>query len=304
MSDFTTNFHFLRPAALLLVPVGALLWAWWRRRADPLRGWRDQIDRDLLQALRTDGEHRTSLHGFALPLGWLLAALAVAGPTWKPEPSPFADDASPLVVLLKADLTMDATDPAPSRIERAGLKLADLAQARRGQPLGLIAYAGSAHLVLPPTRDTAIVAGMAAEISPSIMPVPGDRLDLALARARDLLAGQGGSVLVVADSIDTDPALLEKPQDLSIQILAINSPGSSQEASTTAAGRSLGATVTALAPDDRDIDAIVRRAARPPVARAGEGGTRWQEAGYWLVPVIALLTLAGFRREQETEVTA
>ena len=61
---------------------------------------------------------------------------------------------------------MESPDPAPSRIERAHLKIADLADIRKGQPLGLIAYAGSSHLVLPPTRDTAVVAQMAAEISP------------------------------------------------------------------------------------------------------------------------------------------
>ena len=124
-------------------------------------------------------------HGPArwLLVGWLLAVVAVAGPTWRLEPSPFADDATPLMILLKADISMETPDPAPSRLERARLKIADLAAARKGQPLGLIAYAGSAHLVLPPTRDTAVVAQMAAEISPEIMPVPGDRLDLALRKA-------------------------------------------------------------------------------------------------------------------------
>jgi Ca-activated chloride channel family protein len=39
--------------------------------------------------------------------------VAVAGPTWKPEPSPFADDATPLMVLLKADSSMRQPDPAP-----------------------------------------------------------------------------------------------------------------------------------------------------------------------------------------------
>ena len=134
-----------------------------------------------------------------------MAIVAIAGPTWRLEPSPFADDVTPLMILLKADVSMMQPDPAPSRLERARLKIADLGEARKGQPLGLIAYAGSAHLVLPPTRDTATVAQMAAEISPDIMPISGDRLDLALREAVRVLAeGQsGGGIVVLADAVDT-----------------------------------------------------------------------------------------------------
>ena len=66
----------------------------------------------------------------------------------------------------------------------ARLKIADFAAERTGQPLGLVAYAGSAHLVLPPTRDTSVVATMAAEISPAIMPKRGDDLAGALVARR------------------------------------------------------------------------------------------------------------------------
>ena len=130
----------------------------WQRRSDPLRGWREQIAPELLEALVVGRESAKSSQALWLLVSWLVAIVAIAGPTWRLEPSPFADDATPLMILLKADLSMMQPDPAPSRLERARLKIADLAEARKGQPLGLIAYAGSAHLVLPPTRDTAVVA--------------------------------------------------------------------------------------------------------------------------------------------------
>ena len=50
--------------------------------------------------------------------------------------------------------------------------------------------------------------------------------------------------------------------------------------------------------------AIVRRAARAPVARRGEQGGRWQEAGYWLAPLVGLLALASFRRGEHDEAPA
>jgi len=56
--------------------------------------------------------------------------------------------------------------------------------------------------------------------------------------------------------------------------------------------------------DDEDVTALARRAASTPVARRGEQGGRWQEAGYRLVPLVSLIFLAGFRREKNAEVSA
>ena len=41
---------------------------------------------------------------------------------------------------------------------------------------GLIAYAGSAHLVLPPTTDGTVVTTMASALAPDVMPRQGDAL--------------------------------------------------------------------------------------------------------------------------------
>jgi Ca-activated chloride channel family protein len=308
MSAMLTQFQFIRPLVLLLVAVVLAVWWLWRRSSDPLRGWREQIEPELLKALIVGRESAKRGPARWLILAWLLAVVAAAGPTWRLEPSPFADDATPLMVLLKADVSMDTPDPAPSRLQRAQLKIADLAKARKGLPMGLIAYAASAHLVLPPTRDTAVVAQMAAEISPDIMPRPGDGLDLALKEAARVLVegNRGGSIVVLADSVDTEIASLQALDlSMSVQFLAVNAPNSSQSDSLHAAARVLGATVEPLSLQDADVAAIVRRAASTPVAVRGEQGGRWQEAGYWILPLIGLLVLAGYRREaQAAEVPA
>ena len=303
------SLHFIRPGWLLLAPLAVALWWLWQRRSDPLRGWREQIAPDLLEALVVGRESIKSGNARWLLVAWLVAIVAIAGPTWRLEPSPFADDVTPLMILLKADVSMMQPDPAPSRLERARLKIADLGEARKGQPLGLIAYAGSAHLVLPPTRDTATVAQMAAEISPDIMPISGDRLDLALREAVRVLAeGQsGGSIVVLADAVDTDPAALaalRKDISIPVQFLAINAPESSQSDSLRAAAKTLGADVEQIDVEGKDITAIVRHAASAPIAKSGQQGERWQEAGYWLVPLIGLIVLASFRREESEEESA
>ncbi len=306
MSVLSGDFHFIRPLWLLLVPLAVALWWLWQREADPLRGWRRQIAAELLEALVTGRSGGKRWRAWPLLAVWLLGLVAVAGPTWQLEPSPFADDASPLMILLKADASMEQADLAPSRLERARLKIADLAERRKGQPLGLIAYAGSAHLVLPPTRDTAIVASMAAEIAPGIMPEPGDRLDLALEQAQRVLAegARGGSVVVLADAVDTDPALLEPVAEefaVVLQFLALNVPGSSEDQSLRAAARRLSADVEAFSIEEEDVAAIVRRAARTPDALRGEQGGQWQEAGYWLVLPLTLLVLAALCRRETAE---
>lgn len=117
--SFLGDFHFIRPAWLLLVPVAA--WLWWRLRQfqDPLRGWRAVMDEKLLEAMRVGEDARSGWRGVGLMAAWLIGVIAVAGPTWKPEPSPFADDPVPVMLVLKAGETMELSDLTPSRMERA-----------------------------------------------------------------------------------------------------------------------------------------------------------------------------------------
>ena len=195
------DFHFIRPAWLLLAPVVIGIWWLARQSQDPLRGWRAMMDPELLAALTVGRAGRDRWRGAGLLAAWLLAVVAAAGPTWRPEPSPFADDPVPIMLVLKANETMEQADLMPNRMERARLKVADLAAERKGQPLGLVTYAGTAHLVLPPTRDTSLVATMAAEISPEIMPKEGDDLAGALQVAARTLGDKGGSIVVFADTV-------------------------------------------------------------------------------------------------------
>jgi Ca-activated chloride channel family protein len=306
--SFLAEFHFLRPLWLLAVPAAA--WLWWRLRVlrDPLAGWRVLIERPLLDALTVGVDRRRRWRGVGLLVAWLAAILSLAGPTWRPEPSPFADDPVPVMVVLRAGESMNAEDLAPSRMERARLKVADLAAARSGQPLGLVAYAGSAHLVLPPTRDTALVATLAEEVAPAIMPVDGDDLAAALELADRTLGGQGGSIVVIADTValEDDPALaaFRSQHSGNVRFLAVARSGTSELEALEHAASTLDAGLTLLTPDDSDIEALVRAVARTPRAVGATGGSvRWAEDGWWLVPLVAMLLLASFRRDGAREAT-
>jgi len=297
------DFHFIRPLWLLLGPVVA--WLWWlgRKRQDSLLGWRAVMDSDLLKVLTVGEDQGQRWRGAGWLAGCLLAVVASAGPTWRPEPSPFADDPVPVMLVLRAGDSMDQSDLLPSRMERARLKIADFAAAREGQPLGLVAYAGSAHLVLPPTRDTTVVAAMATEIGPDIMPEPGDDLAGALRLAERTLGTGGGSIVVIADTVadGSEQALVEfrAQSRIPVHMLGVARVETPEWEALRSAASVLSARVIPMMPGSEDIEDLVKRTARAPVAVGAVGeGTRWAESGWGLVPWIALLSLVTFRRVQ------
>lgn len=294
--------HLLRPLWLWsLVPAG-LIWLGLWRLQDRVSEWKKLIDPHLLEHLLVEKQRRRRLRPIHLaPIVWLLCAVALAGPTWEREPSPFADDQAGLMVLLKAGSTMNATDVQPSRLERAKHKLTDLLEQREGAATGLIAYSGSAHLVMPLTRDRRIVNAMAAEISPDIMPVDGDALGEALEQAARVFdrAGVPGSVLVIADAVSPSQAdgLAASPPDLRVQFLAVIPPNAPIDSGLEQAARAMNATITQLSIDQSDVERIARTAQTEfRAAPMDEGGDTWKDAGYYLAPLIALVALAWSRK--------
>ncbi len=290
-------FHLERPLWLLALIPAAILWRLARRSSDPVQQWRCVIDPALLPYLLTGNDRRARI----LPADWLfagcvVAAIAIAGPVWQREPSPFAEAKPPVAIVLRVTPSMLTEDLAPTRLDRARQKLADILAAREGASTALIAYAGSAHLVLPPTPDSAVILDLAKALSPEIMPKQGDDLAGALALARRALAGigQGGAILLLAD--ETLPGSVESLPAGSppVTILALRD---AESAGLAEVAKTLGGTVVPTTPDQADVAAIVRRLDRGDNAAgiAGEGD-HWSEAGYWLVPILGLLALPWFRR--------
>jgi Ca-activated chloride channel family protein len=307
--------HFLRPWWLLaLVPVLLLVWVI-RRQQDAARSWRGLVAPHLLPYLLTGGEPQRRLQpAHLLLVVWLLTTLAVAGPAWRHEPAPFAEDTAALVLAIKVTPTMLAQDIQPSRLARAAQKIRDLLAQRPGTQTALVAYAGSAHLVLPLTRDASLIESFAAELSPGVMPVEGDVAGQALALANQQLqkSRQDGSILLVTDSVAAEqlPLLTAHHQSggAPVHILAVAAesgaplPPDSPPAPAldrTAMGKAAhaaAATLTIVSPDASDVQRLVRHLATSIVAASPkDADQRWQDAGYWLVPVVALLALAWFR---------
>jgi Ca-activated chloride channel homolog len=293
-----TALHFLRPLWLLaLLPALSLWWAY-RRQADTTWRWRAVIEPDLLKHLVVNHRATSRLRpGDALLAAWVVGTLAVAGPAWQRETSPFAADAPPVMIVLRVTPSMQTTDLQPSRLERAQQKIADLLRLQPGQSAGLIAYAGSAHLVLPPTQDAGVVTTMARALSPDVMPKQGDTLADAVGLARAVLSegGQGGSVLVLADEADAIAAATSGGAP--VMLLPMLPPGRVLSAGLASAARAFGAEIIRSTIDTADVASIGHRLAQPgsSAARPDEMD-RWQDGGWYLVPLLALIVLLWFRR--------
>ena len=267
MTVFFNDFHFLRPDWLLAFIPAGVIWLVLRRSRDPLRRFGERIAPHLLNHLVYEpGQRRFLRPALLLGLLWSLLVVAIAGPSWRTQPPPFAEDKAGLMILMKLGPSMKGEDLRPSRLERAQHKLHDLFELREDGAVGLIAYSGSSHLVMPLTWDARIIEQMALALEPSLMPVAGDALAEALELAAEQFARRktAGSVLVITDGVEAAqiPRLTEFGKEgPPVQILA--AVGSSQllaQNGIEKAAGALKASVQLMSTDDTDVRQVIRRA--------------------------------------------
>jgi Ca-activated chloride channel family protein len=286
---------------LSILPLAFVWWTIWRRQDSHAR-LRKVIAPHLLEHLVVGETRARRLRPASLLIMiWIITAIAMAGPAWQREAAPFSDDDAGLVVLLKVSSTMKATDIQPSRLQRAKHKLRDLLLQRKGTSTGLVVYSGSAHLVMPLTRDDRIVSAIVEDLTPELMPADGDALVGALNLAEEILerAGVPGSLLVIADNVAASQVerLSTDLPNVPVQFLALSAASVPIDAGLRDAASVLGAPVTRISVDEEDVKRIAQRAENSFKTVAGiSSGERWRDAGYTLLPLIALLCLMWSRK--------
>jgi Ca-activated chloride channel family protein len=321
-----TAFHFLRPLWLWLLVPAILLPVFWWRRNDVRARWRNIIAPELLEHLIVGDLARRRvqpIHTLAALIA--IGAIAVAGPTWQQERPPFTQDQAPLVVVLELAHSMDATDIAPTRLERAKQKVLDLAAARKGARTGLVVFSSTAHLVVPPTEDPAMLQLYVPALSPSLMPEDGKNVSAGLDIAERLLTHDpvAGTIVFMSDGFDEQhaDAFVQKAKASRQQLLwlavgtgdggPIRGPdgmiamdpeghplvGSFDAEAIRKVADAAGIPLASMRVDNDDVLWVQHRA-RAWLAEADESKRvpRWKEAGYWLVVPLLLLGLLSFRR--------
>ncbi|MGB5625066.1 MAG: VWA domain-containing protein [Woeseiaceae bacterium] len=318
-------FHFLRPIWLIALPVIGLTWWLVRRREASQARIGDLVAPHLRDALTINRDVRKGLRAVdGISIALVAAALAAAGPTWSKQASPWFAETAPLVIAFEVSDSMRSNDFQPTRLDRARFKVMDLIAARTGSRTALVAYAGSAHIVVPPSKDADVLKPFLESLDPAIMPAPGSRASEVLALAKTLLGDQAraGTLLFVNDGFDADDiaAFAEYASQADTPSLAALVVG------TDAGGVALmpdGSPVMAAAGgrlDTRIDTSLLRRIsseAKVSVVRAGTGDAdirqlmrtiqsnlqqaddpdaQWRDQGWWLLWPAALLALLWFRR--------
>jgi Ca-activated chloride channel family protein len=278
---------------------------------------------------------------------WLLVAGALAGPRLPIDSGP-AETGQPamprhemdVMVVLDVSPSMRAQDVAPDRLSRAKLKLADLVPRLRGERIGMIAFSGEAGMLMPPTRDTALLGHFLELARPDLFEDAGTYLAGALRLAQTQLthAGEGTkAILLVTDgeasalSGDAGNAAIAAARELKqagvpLFVLAVGTAqggtiplpdgGVAEENGTTVMSRldaagfatlaeSTGGKLAEIVPDEADLDTLYDRGiltlpARP--ARASSARA-WRELYPWLL-VPALLLWGGLQYGNRRAATA
>jgi Ca-activated chloride channel family protein len=212
------EFHFLRPYWFAaLVPALILLALLWRRRGRS-SDWQQLVAPALLSHLLLEaGQRLRRLPLLLLGLGWLLAVVALAGPTWQRQPQPVFRAAIDRVLVLDMSPSMAATDLRPDRLSQARYTIRALLAAAREGRTALVVFGGEPHVVAPLTDDRATIEALLPALSVDIMPVPGNRAAPALRTAGELLQrvhSRNGAVLLLSDGVDDTADSLQAVRQL------------------------------------------------------------------------------------------
>lgn len=319
MFDALLSFHFIRPYFLLALPIIVLLALIIRKKAYQTSQSDEVIAHHLKAALTPKQSLMNKIKpiDFTLLLGVFLC-IACAGPAWRPVEQSL-DKGPPIAILVKLSQSMRANDFSPTRLSYAKLKLNDLLNFRSQAEHSLIAYAHSSHRVLPLTKDNQVFLPFIEALSPNVMPnnqnLYNDDLANAVALAHQEVSIEGGSILVIADTISkAQLAALNKSQIPFIwwQFATINGGVITDEQGSLRTNQRGEPEISALSPTvsntpemitpvtatltNQDIFKInqIARTTRKRFER--QEATEYQDMAWHVAIVVLLLALLWFRK--------
>ena len=318
------NLFFMRPEWLYAyIPVG-LICIMFIITYQGRDQWKRSFAKHLLPFLTIKGTKRQFLVPKMLLIVLLsFITLAMAGPTWEKIERPGQKTEAALVVLLDLSRSMLAEDIQPNRIERAKLKLNDFFAAKPNTKTALIAYAGTAHSVVPFSKDYKTISRQMEALRPDIMPVQGTNLSEALDKADTLLAKivAPSSILLVTDNITASDIqrISQTATHSHIEIMAVATPtGGTIPLKKGALKDKQGNTVIprldvvnldqlsamenvnviTVTLDDTDVKILAARIRQNLEFEIDLENVEeeWKDFGYWLLIPILFISLLWFRR--------
>lgn len=169
--------------ALLLLPGLAAFFLWSRRRrrrAVEALGDSTLVDRLSLGVSRARERWKSAL----LFAAFFFLVLALARPQWGQGTDEVVARGVDVFLVLDTSFSMDATDVAPSRMERARYIASSLMERLKGNRIGLIVFSGTAFVQCPLTLDYGAAKIFLDTVATGVVPDPGTDIVAALEAAR------------------------------------------------------------------------------------------------------------------------
>lgn len=323
-----TGFHFSDPLWLLAI-LAVLPVFWWLRRShvsDSSKQYLAYADKHLLPLLLDNfalSQKRLYQQFLFWSAAWLLICLALAGPRWDFHDVKLFRSGSDLIVLLDLSASMDLKDVAPSRLGRARQEIEDIIEHNDSSRLGLIAFASTAHIVSPLTDDSKSLRAMLPALSTELVQLKGSRLENALLRAEQMLAGQpedsSRHILVITDGDYNNPQLPDQISAMATRNIHVHflGVGTSEGTAIPTLRDKNGEPVQSVLDEqglealaqrgngiyrkavykDMDTNEILQRIQRDAGAEliADQKTRVWNERFYWPVIILMLILLPQFR---------
>lgn len=323
------EFHFLRPDWLWAIPVVAGLTLFLARRRLAPGSWQAVIDPALAPYILSRTQvSRLSYRWWLTMIGGLLAAMALAGPSWNRVEQPVFRSEQAIVIALDLSRSMDAQDLTPSRLTRARLKILDILERRASGQTALVVYSSNAFTVTPLTTDADTVAALVNSLSTDIMPSRGSYPLAAINKGQQLLEQAGvalGEVLLITDG-GTSPAAEAAAEELqnagfSLSVLAV---GTTEGAPIPRAGGGFvtdrsgniavprleasglrrlaaagGGRFAVMTADESDLDTLLSDevgSASGSDSDESLATDQWQEEGPWLLLLLVPIAALAFRK--------
>jgi Ca-activated chloride channel family protein len=326
------EFHFIRPHWLWAIIPLLIIVALIRYVHKQQSGWQSVLASHLYQHLiTTAGIKKVRPPLFLLGFCWIVAAFALAGPTWERLPQPVYQLNTGKVVLIDMSLSMRATDVKPNRLTRAKYKAIDLVNAITEGETGLVAYAGDAFTISPLSSDAQNLTTLIPSLTPEIMPIAGSDPALGLQAAIALLSNAGyqqGEVFWITDGI-TNQQMKEVSEIFNDSLFRLSVLGVGTEEGAPiqltngellkdsrgaivvprltvnnlkSLSRSSGGRYAPMQADDSDITYLIEQTQieqdpdKNEEAEPESFGDKWQEMGPYLLLLILPFAAYSFRR--------
>lgn len=306
MTEFITQFHFIRPWGLLLFIVPAIFYFRYFSGLKSKSSWEKICDKHLLQFLiiKNSSQSRKRLGNIILS-ALTISSLAIAGPTWKEKQIPNLTPENPTVLLLSLSSDMMQSDIKPNRLFHAKLKAKALLEQLSNHQTGIIVYSDEPYMITPITDDINISINIIDSISTDIMPSNGDRVDraiyMAVERLQDNGYRSGNIILFSSDAAQQFDKAIQSAKtalksDFKIHALNISLTNNDKLKTIVQNG---GGYYASISPKSDDIDYITSHiiADFSTLLKASNNHTtQWIEYGYWLSFLILPLFIYAFRR--------